>query len=148
MDVEVVVDNLTGGPSDSFSNSFPVSLHRHPHVLTLLFTESPHVLRQIVIDPKDHQAKRTTLQQVLHDGILPGLYRQPKRARDSGSVVCKAHCWPKPTPYCRRVCDSCSATLWRATPNAESSREVHSYFLSRSIKKAVALKYFGVGPPL
>ncbi len=69
----MVVDNLTGGPSDSFSNSFPVSPHRHPHVLTLPFTESSHVLRQIVIVAEDHQAERTTLQQVLQDGILPGL---------------------------------------------------------------------------
>lgn len=74
MDVGVVVDNVTGGPSDSFPSSVPILLYRHPHVLAPAFTEPPHVLRQVMLAPKNHQTERATLQQVLHDGIVPGQY--------------------------------------------------------------------------
>ena len=52
------------------------SLHRHPHELAPTITESPHVLRQVMIAAENHQAERTTLQQVLHDGIMPRLCPQ------------------------------------------------------------------------
>ena len=73
MDVEVVVDKVTGGRNESLSSSLTETLRRHPHILALPFSESPHVLRQVMIASENHQAERTTLQQVLHDGIMPGL---------------------------------------------------------------------------
>ena len=57
MVVEMVVDNVTGGPSGSLSSSLPVSLRRHPHVLAFPFSESPHVLRQVMIAAESDRAK-------------------------------------------------------------------------------------------
>ena len=89
MDVEVVVDKVTEGPSESVPGNVPEPPRRHPHILALGISESPYALRQVVIAPKDHQVERATLQKVLHDGILPGLYLQriePDLSIDSDGV--------------------------------------------------------------
>ena len=55
--VSAIFDKLTGGRNESFSSSLTVSLRRHPHILAFPFSESPHVLRQVMSAAESDRAK-------------------------------------------------------------------------------------------